>query len=68
MTVGQRIRQLRRERNLTQENLGANIGIPGHTIYAWEKDKFKPNLHHMCLLLEAFNMSLKEFMKGVEIE
>lgn len=37
-TIGQNIRKLRRERNLTQEELAARLNISAQAVSKWEND------------------------------
>ena len=39
MTTGERIRQLRIEHQLTQEELGAKVGVQKAAIYKYEKEE-----------------------------
>ena len=39
MTTGQRIAQKRKELELSQEALGAELGVSRQSIYKWESDK-----------------------------
>lgn len=42
MTLGQSIRLHRKELELTQEQLGQEIGIRGATVSEWERDNSSP--------------------------
>ena len=42
MDFGQRLKSLRVERNLTQQNLGDAVGVSTVTIRAWERNTKKP--------------------------
>ncbi len=42
MTVGQRIAQKRKELGLSQEGLGARLGVSRQAIYKWESDAALP--------------------------
>lgn len=66
MTVGQRIKQIRKERGMTQENLAKTLVIPAGTVKCWEQDKFKPAFSNIRRLLKVFGMTLEEFAKGVD--
>ena len=41
-TFGERLRELREERGLTQPELADALGITTNTIFVWEKEKRKP--------------------------
>ena len=38
MTIGQRITALRKERRLSQEELGEQVGVSRQAIYKWESE------------------------------
>ena len=68
MTVGQRIRQLREEHGLTQLQLGIEINRGQAAIWNYENGVYYPQFESICRLCEIFNISLEEFMKGVDIK
>ena len=67
MTVGQKIRQLRKERGMKQERLAKIFGNDQHVISDWETGRYKPSLGSVRRLLNVFDISFEEFMEGVEI-
>jgi transcriptional regulator with XRE-family HTH domain len=60
-TVGQRIRQQRQERNLTQTELARQIGIQQSDLSRMEKGEYRVSLDVLFRLLQAFELSLGEF-------
>ena len=54
MTTGERIKMLRKEHNLTQEELGAKIGVQKAAIQKYEKGTVK---HKTRLAYKACTMS-----------
>jgi len=60
-TVGQRIRQHRQERNLTQTELARQIGIQQSDLSRMEKGEYRVSLDVLFRLLQVFEMSLGEF-------
>lgn len=42
-TIGEKIRDLRKMENLSQQQLADEIGVSKGTIYTWEKAKKKPS-------------------------
>lgn len=40
MDIGNKIKQLRQKANLTQEQLGANLGISAQSVSKWENRIF----------------------------
>ncbi len=59
--VGQRIRQHRQERNLTQTELARHIGIQQSDLSRMEKGEYRVSLDVLFRLLQVFEMSLGEF-------
>jgi transcriptional regulator with XRE-family HTH domain len=60
-TVGQRIRQHRQERNLTQTELARQIGIQQSDLSRMEKGEYRVSLDVLFRLLQVFEMSSGEF-------
>lgn len=63
MTVGENIRLLRKEKNLTQQALADQTGIPVRTIINYENSSREPNAKNMAVLERFFNVS-GEFLRG----
>jgi putative transcriptional regulator len=55
-----RIRDLRTERGLTQEDLAEIIGVSRQTINAIEKEKFDPSLPTAFRLARLFELKIEE--------
>lgn len=55
-----RLKVLRAERNLTQEDLARIIGVSRQTINAIEKEKFDPSLPTAFRMARLFNTSIEE--------
>ena len=66
MTVGQRIKQLRKENQYTARTLGFLAQIHPQTIYNQESNRATPNFWHLQGYAKTFGMSLSEFFEGVE--
>jgi len=60
-TVGQRIRQTRQERNLTQTELARQIGVQQSDLSRMEKGEYRVSLDVLFRLLQVFEVSLGEF-------
>ena len=58
MDFGQRLKSLRAERNLTQQNLGDAVGVSTVTIRAWERNAKKPAMDALLSLGRALNISI----------
>lgn len=55
-----RIRDLRVERNMTQEDLAEIIGVSRQTINAIEKQKFDPSLPTAFKMAKLFEKAIEE--------
>lgn len=58
MDFGQRLKSLRVERNLTQQNLGDAVGVSTVTIRAWERNTKKPAMDALLSLGHVLNISM----------
>ena len=58
MTLGQRLRDLRAEKKLTQQELSDTVKIPRSTIGMYEADHRKPRFDELDTLADYFDTSL----------
>lgn len=63
MNIAQNIRMLRKEKKLTQKELGALLNIPYRTIMNWERGIRQPSSQNMVILEEFFGVS-GAFLRG----
>lgn len=70
MTVGQRIKQLRLFKlGWSRDALAITLGKRNNKCVSdWEHDKTYPNFKVYHKLLEIFDITDEEFMKGVELK
>lgn len=59
--VGQRIRQLRKDRSLTQAELASKIGIQQSDLCRMETGEYKVSLETLFKVLKIFEMNIAEF-------
>jgi len=65
-----RVKELRKSKNLTQQDLATLIGISRQAINAIEKDKFDPSLPTAFKMSKLFKISIEElfhFEKGINL-
>lgn len=67
MTLGQRIQELRRQQNLSQEALGEKLGVSRQAISKWESDLTIPELDKLIALSKLFGVPMGQLL-GVEEE
>ncbi|MBE6961249.1 MAG: helix-turn-helix domain-containing protein [Ruminococcaceae bacterium] len=65
MTIGNRIAQKRKERGLSQEALGEQLGVSRQAIYKWESDAALPEIEKLIALSRLFGVSVG-WLLGVE--
>lgn len=68
MTTGEKIKQYRAELGLTQEELGARLGVTGSGISSWERDRTEPNMKQIKDLCRVFNKQPSDFVEGEDID
>lgn len=60
MEIGNKILELRKQHNLSQEQLAEKMGVARQTISKWELGETSPDLVQSKLLSQIFNVSLDE--------
>lgn len=61
--VGRKIRQLRRQRKLTQVELAERIGIHQSDLSRMEQGEYKVGLDTLLKILQTFNLSIGDFFE-----
>ena len=64
-TFGQRLRDLRAEKNLGQVPLAYELGVSKAIISAWELDMADPTLSNLIKIAKFFNVSI-DYLAGLE--
>lgn len=59
----ERIRELRIERGLTQEEVGEIIGVKRYSVYSYEKGRACPEMRSLVALAEYFDVSM-DYLAG----
>jgi transcriptional regulator with XRE-family HTH domain len=62
--VGSKIRQLRKEHNLTQSELARRIGVQQSDLCRMENGEYKVSLDTLFNILGVFGMDIGEFFRG----
>ena len=57
MSIGTTIKKLRRDRNITQEQLAELLGVSTNAVSQWECDKTAPDISHLPILANIFEVS-----------
>jgi len=59
--VGQRIRELRKDRSLTQADLAGKVGIQQSDLCRMETGEYKVSLETLFKILKVFEMNIADF-------
>lgn len=65
--IGSFLAELRKEKNLTQDKLGAQIGVTNKTISRWETGNYLPPVEMLQTLGDNFGVSINEILNGERI-
>ena len=64
MEVGQRLKDLRAEAHMSQDDLAARVYVSRQTISSWENGKTYPDVQSLLLLSEIFDVTVDSLIKG----
>ncbi len=67
MTIGSNIKKLRRERDITQEQLADFLHLTPSAISQWETDRVLPDIQYLPKLAHLFKVSSDEIL-GINVE
>ena len=60
--IGERLKELRKLNNLSQEQVAKELNITRQAISKWETDKTMPDIENIILLSKLYNVSLESIM------
>lgn len=63
MTLGQRIQELRKEKGLSQEQLGELLGVSRQAVSRWEMDSAIPEVDKLISLSRVFGVDLNDLLQ-----
>ena len=66
MKLGEIIKELRIERNLSQMQLAKMIGVSQKAIDYWERNINEPKASYIISLVRVFNISFDEFFEEIK--
>lgn len=64
MTVGEKIQFYRKQKKLSQEQLGELLFVSRQTVSLWEKDQTLPTIDNLLKLKEIFGVSVDDLLSG----
>ena len=68
MNFNEKLIKLRKERGLSQEELGAAVGVSRQTISKWDLAQSSPDFQKLVLLSDYFKISLDTLVKDIDVE
>ncbi len=68
MNFNERLIDLRKSKNLSQDELGEKIGVSRQTVSKWESAQSYPDFQRLVLLSDYYGLTLDELVKGVSVQ
>ena len=65
MKLGEKIAQLRKDKNMTQSELAEKMCITDKAVSKWERNLSSPDIRTIKKLAEVFDVSIEELMGEV---
>lgn len=62
--IGKFIAELRKEQELTQEQLGEKLGVTNKTVSRWETGAYLPPAEALLAMSDLFSVSINEILSG----
>lgn len=62
MTLGEKIKELRKKANISQEELAEKVGVSRQAVTKWESDAGLPDLENLKSIATLFNISIDELL------
>ncbi|WP_462273744.1 helix-turn-helix transcriptional regulator [Filifactor alocis] len=66
--IGIFISELRKEKNLTQLELGELLGVTNKTVSRWENGNYMPDISIIPLLCQTLEITINEFFSAKKLE
>jgi len=63
-TIGEKITSLRKEKNMTQSELGDALCVSPQAVSKWERDQAQPDIDTLVRMATLFGVSMDELLKG----
>lgn len=63
MTLGQRISLYRKKLNISQEELGARLGVSRQAVSKWESGASDPSTSNLLALAKLYSVSAEDLLR-----
>ena len=68
MNFGKNLTMIRKQKNISQEELAFIVGVSRQTIYTWEAEISTPNVVMLKKISKALDVSIDELVIGPSID
>ncbi len=68
MKFNEKLLKLRKEKGLSQEELGMEMQVSRQTISKWEAGQSYPDFTRLVMLSDFFDMTLDELVKDIDVQ
>ena len=65
--MGEKIKELRKSKELRQDELAEKLGVSVTSIINWERNKFEPTIFNCVVMADFFGVTLDELCKGYKV-
>ncbi|MCY8235502.1 helix-turn-helix domain-containing protein [Priestia endophytica] len=63
MKLGEQLKKLREERNMSREELAQKMNVSRQAVYKWENNKGYPDIQNLIRLSEIYGITVDELIK-----
>ena len=67
MKVGEKIKELRQEKGLSQEHLAKAIGVSQKAVDYWERNVNEPKVSYIMSMVRFFELTYDEFFADIDL-
>ena len=68
MSIGEKIKELRKREKLNQEEFGKKVGISKNAVWNYENGKREPSLEILTKISKAFDIPMIDILRGYDSE
>ena len=68
MKFNEKLLKLRKEKGLSQEELGMEMQVSRQTVSKWEAGQSYPDFTRLVMLSDFFDMALDELVKDIDVQ
>ena len=68
MNLGERLFELRKAKNLTQDDMAEKLNVTRQTVSKWETNQSTPDFDKIIPLCELFEIGVEELLTGKKTE